>query len=368
MSTTPEIHRGLAGVVVDNTAISTVQQDTGSLTYRGYPAQWLAQSCSFEQVAYLIWHGELPDPQQLQAFCELERSQRLLDESLTTILRLLPQVSHPMDVLRTAVSYIGAGAPGSTDDTYDIAMKLLAKLPTVVAALHRRRHGASPIAPDPTLPFTANFFQMCFGTVPGPEVLRCYETSMTLYAEHGFNASTFTARVVTSTLSDPYSAVTAAIGALKGPLHGGANEVVMHMLTEIGSPDNVAAWVTDALAHKRLIMGFGHRVYKNGDSRVPAMAAALRELPEQPGTAELIATYFALQREVWQHKRLHPNLDFPSGLAYHLMGFDTALFTPMFVMSRITGWTAHIREQLEANSLIRPLSHYTGVPERALPA
>jgi citrate synthase len=368
MTNTPDVHRGLSGVVVDDTAISTVEQNTGSLTYRGYPAQRLADRCSFEQVAYLIWHGELPDPTQLTAFCELERSRRNLDQNLSTILRLLPQNSHPMDVLRTAVSYLGAAAADSNADTYRIAVDLLAKLPTVVAALHRHRRGEPLIAPDPTLSFTENFFHMCFGMVPEPDVLRCYETSMTLYAEHGFNASTFTARVVASTLSDTYSAVTAAIGALKGPLHGGANEAVLQALTEIGSPDNVAPWVVEALADKRLIMGFGHRVYKNGDSRVPIMAAALKKLPTKPETVELIATYHALQSEVWQRKHLHPNLDFPTGLAYHLMGFDTGLFTPMFVMSRITGWTAHIYEQFAANSLIRPLSHYTGVPERQLPS
>ncbi|MGH3545120.1 MAG: bifunctional 2-methylcitrate synthase/citrate synthase, partial [Mycobacteriales bacterium] len=346
---------------------STVEQSTGSLTYRGYPAQELARSCSFEQVAYLIWHGELPDTAQLPAFCELERSRRFLDKGLTTLLDLLPHDSHPMDVLRTAVSYLGSINRESQQHTYDIAVELLAKLPTVVAALHRQRHGLAAIAPDTTLPFTENFFHMCFGSAPESRVLRCFETSMTLYAEHSFNASTFTARVVASTLSDTYSAVTAAIGALKGPLHGGANEAVMHTLTEIGSPGNVAAWVSGTLADKGTIMGFGHRVYKNGDSRVPAMAAAMVKLPPKPDTDKLLATYHELQRQVWQHKQLHPNLDFPSGLAYHLMGFDTALFTPMFVMSRITGWAAHISEQRSANSLIRPLGHYTGVPQRQLP-
>ncbi len=365
MTDEPDIRRGLAGVVVDSTAISTVQPDTNSLTYRGYPAQQLAERCSFEQVAYLIWHGELPDPAQLRAFRERERSLRSLDERLAAILRLLPHQSHPMDVLRTAVSYLGATTgTAAAENTDDTAMRLLAQLPTVVAALHRQRRGERPIAPDPALSFAANFFHMCFGKVPEPVVLRCFETSMTLYAEHGFNASTFAARVVASTLSDIHSAITAAIGALKGKLHGGANEEVLHTLVEIGWPRHAAAWVGEALANKRTIMGFGHRVYKNGDSRVPTMAAAVEQLPPRPGTEELIATYHALESQVWQHKGLHPNLDFPTGLAYHLMGFDTALFTPMFVMSRITGWTAHIREQLDANSLIRPLSHYIGVPER----
>ncbi|SHM73182.1 citrate synthase [Streptomyces yunnanensis] len=212
---------------------------------------------------------------------------------------------------------------------------------------------------------------MCFGTVPDADLVRCFEISLVLYAEHSFNASTFTARVVTSTRSDLYSAVTAAIGALKGPLHGGANEAVMHMLDEIGDPGRAAEWLDAALAAKRRIMGFGHRVYRHGDSRVPFMQAALDRLVARaadPEASRLATLHAALRQAVLTRKGIHPNLDYPAGLAYHLMGFDTPTFTPIFVMSRITGWTAHITEQLAHNALIRPLASYAGPGQRAVPA
>lgn len=247
------------------------------------------------------------------------------------------------------------------------SLDLLARIPAVVALDQRRRRGLGPIAPDPALGFAENFFHMCFGEIPEPEVVRCFEISLVLYAEHSFNASTFTARVVTSTLSDLYSAVTAAIGALKGPLHGGANEAVMHMLTEVDDPARAAAWLDDALVSQRKIMGFGHRVYKRGDSRVPTMEAALRDLAARRGADRLMDLYDALRDAMIERKGIHPNLDYPTGPAYHLMGFDIPTFTPIFVMSRITGWTAHIIEQLAANSLIRPLSEYRGPRERPVP-
>ena len=224
------------------------------------------------------------------------------------------------------------------------------------------------IPPDPGLSFTDNFFQMCFGSLPDPEVSRCFEVSLVLYAEHSFNASTFTARVITSTLSDLYSAVTGAIGALKGPLHGGANEAVMVMLEEIGDPERAAPWLAAALAEKRTIMGFGHRVYKHGDSRVPTMQAALERLAAARDGHRLLELHTRLGRAMVETKGIHPNLDYPTGLAYHLMGFDTPTFTPLFVMSRVTGWTAHIVEQRAHNALIRPLASYAGPAERPVPA
>ena len=363
-----DIKRGLVGVVADSTAISMVNPETNSLLYRGYPVQELAASCSFEEVAYLIWHGELPSKGELAAFVQRERSLRAVPASLFDALGTLPTTCHPMDVLRTAVSFLGASNPDEDDGSRaaDLhkSIDMMAKLPTIVAFEQRRRRGEPPIAPDPDLPFAENFFHCCFGTVPEPEVVRCFEISLTLYAEHSFNASTFTARVITSTLSDIYSAVTGAIGALKGPLHGGANEAVMVMLQEIGDPENAAEWLHEALASKRKIMGFGHRVYKHGDSRVPTMRQALDELAPLKGADGLLALYDNLERAMLQEKGIHPNLDFPTGPAYHLMGFDIPTFTPIFVMSRITGWTAHVMEQLEANSLIRPLSAYSGPPER----
>ncbi|MEU2731044.1 bifunctional 2-methylcitrate synthase/citrate synthase [Streptomyces griseoviridis] len=375
MSTTaPAIHRGLAGVVVDTTEISTVVQDTNSLTYRGYPVQDLAARRSFEEVSYLLWNGELPDAAQLADFQARERALRPLDRTTTELLARLPETCHPMDVLRTAVSFFGAQDVTENDGSPAAhrakSLNLLAKLPTVVAADQRRRHGLAPIPPDPGLSYAENFFHMCFGAVPDQDVVRCFEISLVLYAEHSFNASTFTARVVTSTLSDLYSAVTAAIGALKGPLHGGANEAVMHMLEEIGDPRTVEPWLDEALASRRTVMGFGHRVYKHGDSRVPIMQEALDRLVSRaadPETTRLATLHAALRHAMLTRRSLHPNLDYPAGLAYHLMGFDTPAFTPIFVMSRITGWTAHITEQLTHNALIRPLASYDGRGERAVP-
>ncbi|MFL1430958.1 MULTISPECIES: bifunctional 2-methylcitrate synthase/citrate synthase [unclassified Nocardiopsis] len=365
------IRKGLAGVVVDTTEISMVDATTNSLTYRGYPVQDLAASCTFEEVASLLWDGELPDAARLRAFTARERAYRSLGRHTLELLRRLPETAHPMDVLRTAVSYLGADDPlgedGSPAADRVRAERMLARLPVVVAADHRRRRGLDPIPPDPGLDLVENFFHMCFGEVPATEVVRCFETSMVLYAEHGFNASTFTARVVTSTLSDIHSSVTAAIGALKGPLHGGANEAVMHTFEEIGTADRAEAWLEKALAEKRKIMGFGHRVYKNGDSRVPTMHAALETMAGLKGADELMELYRALERAMLDRKGIHPNLDYPAGPAYHLMGFDIPTFTPLFVMARITGWTAHIMEQQAANSLIRPLSDYTGREHRPVP-
>ncbi|NEA30227.1 bifunctional 2-methylcitrate synthase/citrate synthase [Streptomyces sp. SID13031] len=369
--TTTEIFRGLAGVVVDTTSISMVNQETNSLTYRGYPVQELAASCSFEEVAWLLWHGELPTAHELAEFQQLERNRRTLGRTVSGALNRLPEDCHPMDVLRTAISYLGADDPteGLDDRDHNLvkSIDMFAKLPTIVASEQRRRRGLEPVLPDPALGYAENFLKMCFGEVPPAAMVNAFEVSMILYAEHSFNASTFTARVVTSTLSDIYSAVTAAIGALKGPLHGGANEAVMHLLAEIGDSSNVESWLKQAFADKRKIMGFGHRVYKNGDSRVPTMTAELRKLTAHGEADELMATYDALAAAMLTEKGIHPNLDYPTGPVYQLMGFDIPIFTPLFVMSRITGWTAHVMEQLESNSLIRPLSSYIGPNQRQVP-
>ena len=368
----PDVHKGLAGVVADRTAISSVVPETNSLTYRGYPVQELAATASFEEVAYLIWHGELPDPAQREAFCELERSQRPLSASMLAVLSLLPSECHPMDTLRTAVSCLGAECPNEDDNSLAAnqakALRLMAVLPTVLAFDHRRRRGLDAPEPDSSLGFAANFLQMCFGTLPAPEVIRCFEISLILYAEHSFNASTFAARVVASTLSDIFSAVTGAIGALKGPLHGGANEAVMRMMLEIGEADRASEWLAQALAEKRKIMGFGHRVYKHGDSRVPTMKDAMLQMAAiSDGAERWVQMYDELERAMWDAKQIKPNLDFPAGPCYHMMGFDIPMFTPIFVLSRVTGWTAHVMEQLSDNSLIRPLSLYVGPDQRSVP-
>ncbi len=366
-----DIKKGLEGVVVDVTRISKVMPETNSLTYRGYPVQELAEICRFEQVAYLLWHGELPDAEQLRAFEARERAQRPIDERVMEVMRRLPTDAHPMDTLRTAVSALGLTDPERADNSpqanLNKAMRLLAQIPTVIAADLRRRKGQAPIAPRSDLGITENFFHMCFGEVPQAEVCKAFDVSLVLYAEHGFNASTFTARVVTSTGSDLHSAVTAAVGALKGPLHGGANEAVMHMLRSIGEPARAREWVLAELRDRRRIMGFGHRVYKRGDSRVPTMKTYLRRLAEAKGDTRWLEICDIVEETVVREKGIYPNVDFVTGPAYDLMGFETGLFTPLFVMSRITGWTAHIMEQAADNRLIRPLSHYIGPPERRVP-
>jgi 2-methylcitrate synthase len=368
----PVIYKGLAGVPVDYTAVSKVNSDTNSLLYRGYPVQELAASVTFEEVAYLLWYGELPDDTQLAEFEERERSHRGLDHEVKRIVDELPLTAHPMDVVRTAVSVIGASDPNTPDDSreanLDKAIRLFAKLPSIVTYDQRRRHELEFIEPRDDLGYSANFLWQAFGEAPELAVVNAFDVSMILYAEHSFNASTFTARVITSTLADLYSAVTGAIGALKGALHGGANEAVMHAFEDIGTANDAAGWLDAALAEKRKIMGFGHRVYKNGDSRVPTMRDALERMVEHYDRPDLLELYVALEQAMAERKGIKPNLDYPTGPAYHLMGFDTEMFTPLFVASRVTGWTAHIMEQLASNALIRPLSVYNGPDERHVPS
>ena len=368
----PTIYKGLAGVVVDTTAISKVVPETNSLTYRGYAVQDLAANCSFEEVAHLLWYGELPTPEQLELLCLRERAARRADRSLLSLLAKMPDNCHPMDVVRTAISYLGAEDPAEDDNSEKAnlakALRMTAVLPTIVAADFRRRRGQDPIAPQSDLGFAENFLNMCFGAVPEPAIVKAFEVSLILYAEHSFNASTFAARVVTSTLSDIYSAVTAAIGTLKGPLHGGANEAVMHDMLEIDDPDRAEAWMSEKLAAKEKVMGFGHRVYKNGDSRVPTMKQALLDVAAATDGEKWVQMYEILEKTMVSATGIKPNLDFPTGPAYFLMGFDVEMFTPIFVMSRITGWTAHIIEQGQSNALIRPLSQYSGVPQRTVVA
>ncbi|WP_142063834.1 bifunctional 2-methylcitrate synthase/citrate synthase [Pseudarthrobacter sp. B4EP4b] len=375
-----DIKKGLDGVVVDYTSVSKVNPDTNSLLYRGYPVQELAARCSFEEVAYLLWNGELPSQEQLTEFTARERAGRALDPVVKQVIDALPETSHPMDVCRTAASVMGARHPLAEDASREAnmakAIDLFAAMPAVVAYDQRRRHGQGVVEPREDLGYSANFLWMTFGEEQVPEVVEAFNVSMILYAEHSFNASTFTARVITSTLSDLHSAVTGAIGALKGPLHGGANEAVMHTFDEIGirpqesleeAAARAKAWMENALAQKKKVMGFGHRVYKHGDSRVPTMKAALDKMIAHYGRPELLGLYNGLEQAMEEAKAIKPNLDYPAGPTYHLMGFDTATFTPLFVASRITGWTAHIMEQLDANSLIRPLSEYVGPEERHLP-
>jgi len=370
-----DIKYGLAGVVTDDTAVSKVMPEINSLTYRGYKVQDLASQCRFEEVAYLIWNKELPNASQLKDFIALEKSERDLSEDLKSVIKRFNKSAHPMDTLRTAISFLGQ-EDDTTDDSspeglYAKAVRMYAKIPEMIAADYRHKQGKDPIGPDASLAFSENFFNMCFGEVPAPEVIKCFDISMTLYAEHSFNASTFAARVIASTTSDIYSAVTGGVGALKGPLHGGANEAVMHMLKEVGDPENARDWMLTALREKRKIMGFGHRVYRSGDSRVPTMTEAFEKMVAVIGSDEA-KKYWEMSRKLDEtmvsEKGIYPNLDFPAGPAYYLMGFEIPMFTPLFVASRITGWTAHVMEQLGDNKLIRPLSNYTGSAQRDVSA
>ena len=379
MTMTEEIRKGLVGVIADTTAISKVNPDTNSLLYRGYPVQDLASKKSFEEVALLLWTGELPTQEQLDDFIKLERANRALDPAVKTAIDLLPKDAHPMDVARTAVSVIGARHDDAenSDPSVELrkAKELFAAFPAVVAYDQRRRRGMDVIEPRDDLDYSQNFLWMTFGEEPAEEVVDAFRVSMVLYAEHSFNASTFTARVITSTQSDLHSAVTGAIGALKGNLHGGANEAVMHTFNEIGIDENESrekaaerakAWMEAALAEKKKIMGFGHRVYKSGDSRVPSMKEALDRMIDYYGRHEILGLYDGLEDAMTEAKNILPNLDYPAGPTYHLMGFDTEMFTPIFIASRITGWTAHIIEQRADNALIRPLSAYNGPDQREI--
>ena len=376
--TEQDIRKGLNGVVADYTAVSKVNPETNSLLYRGYPVQELAEHCTFEEVAYLLWNGELPNEEQFEEFRGGCMANRDIDEKLIQIINFMPIDCHPMDVLRTAVSYLGTEDPEKftpdSDHLRSIGRKLLAKLPTIVATDIRRRQGKEYIAPSKEKGFSENFLWMVFGDdekSPAniPSDIEAFEKTMILYAEHSFNASTFTARTIASTMSDGWSAITGAIGALKGPLHGGANEFVMHHMEEIGDPAQAEQWCMNKLKNKELVMGFGHRVYKKGDSRVPTMEAAFKKLaaehPEKDAQ-KWVEMYDIMAQTMYENTSINirPNLDFPSGPAYYILGFDIEFFTPLFVMSRITGWTAHIIEQFENNSLIRPLSAYNGPEER----
>lgn len=362
------VKKGLEGAVIDTTCVSKVNPDTNSLIYRGYPVQDLAENCCFEEVAYLLYYGELPNWNQLHEFKQKERSYRNISSLALQTMLSLPKQTHPMDGIRTGVSILGGEDPriweASREVITDKAMGLLAKIPTLVATHYRSKRGLKSIPPRTDLSISENFFHMCFGEVPQKEIVKAFDVSLILYAEHSFNASTFTARVVTSTQSDIYSATVAGIGALKGPLHGGANEQVMHMMIEIGGPEKAEQWMLDALAQKRKVMGFGHRVYKSGDSRVPTMKKYTQLVADITGQQKWMEMYHSLEKVMISKKNIYPNLDYPAGPAYYMMGFEIDFFTPIFVMARTTGWSAHILEQTENNRLIRPLSQYIGPAQR----
>jgi 2-methylcitrate synthase/citrate synthase II len=358
---------GLEGVIAGETAISTV---TGGLRYRGYPVTELAEKCSFEETAYLLLHGDLPTRSQLAQFQQRLAAPKL-PEQVSSFLKVAPENAASMDVLRTAVSMLALYDPEAADNSRAAnlrkAERLLAQIPIAIAEHYRASKGLAPVPCQPGLGFAANLLTMVRGSAPDEFERKAFDVSLIMYAEHEFNASTFTARVVCSTQSDLHSSIVAAIGALKGPLHGGANEKVMEVLLSSGGPDKAEAWIRAAIARKEKVMGFGHRVYKTGDVRAKALKDYARQATGRAGLSQWEEAAEIIERVLAQEKNLYPNLDWPAGRLYHALGLETPLYTPFFVASRVTGWSAHVIEQLDNNRIIRPRARYTGPDERTVP-
>lgn len=359
---------GLEGVIAGESAISTVAD---GLRYRGYPIGELVDKASFEEVAFLLLHGELPTAGQLQEFTGRERAARKLPAPLSELLAKLPRGTNSMDIVRTGVSILAHFDPEVADNGHAAnvrkAERLVAQIPLIVADSYRLAHGQQPIAPRADLSLSANFLFMLTGKEASAEDVKAFDMSLILYAEHEFNASTFTGRVICSTLSDLHSSIVGAIGALKGPLHGGANEKVMDVLRGIGGPGNVEPWLRAAFARKEKIMGFGHRVYKAGDVRAKIVKEFMAGFAKKKGAEQWEQMADQIEAIIGAEKNLFPNLDWPSARLYHALALDPVLYTPIFVMSRVTGWSAHVIEQLDNNRLIRPRSRYTGPAGRSVP-
>jgi len=360
----PVIARGLEGIVAAETNIGDVRGDIGQLIYRGYDINELAGKVTYEEVVYLLWHGHLPGRAELDELTTALRAERELPKGVIDFLTAAPKDAAPIDIMRTAVSMLGCyktTRPGvAMGEVRQTAIKLVAQIGIIAAYFHRARQGKDlpPVRKD--LSEAAHFLYLINGEVPTKEAEDTLDVAYVLHAEHGFNASTFTCRVVASTLSDMYSAISAGIGALKGPLHGGANEGVIHMLEEIGSPDKVDAFVEEALAQKKKIMGIGHRVYKVLDPRAPHLKAMAEKLSAQLGEPKWLQMSDRIATLMRERKGLNANVDFYSATVYYSLGIPTDLFTPIFAISRMSGWTAHVLEQLADNRLFRPLSAYTG--------
>ncbi|HZN33641.1 MAG TPA: citrate/2-methylcitrate synthase [Pirellulaceae bacterium] len=352
---------GLEGVIAGETAISTVE--TG-LTYRGYAIEDLAANSTYEEVAYLILYGELPTAAQAAAFRQRLGAAAAVPQEIIETLRRIPHAAPSMDVLRSAVSLLAHWEKEMGDNSHAANLRkterLLAQAPVIVAARQRLMTGQEPVAADPSLTLPANFLWMLRGQKPSPKQVEALDVSLILYAEHEFNASTFSARCVVSTLSDLHSGITGAIGALKGPLHGGANEAALKVLQEVGSPDRAEAWVRGALARKQKIMGFGHRVYKDGDPRAVYLKRLTAAVAAETGQHDMEKMAEIIESIVWSEKKIPPNVDWPCARLYHYFGLPADLFTPLFVVARIVGWSAHIIEQLDNNRIVRPRSIYKG--------
>lgn len=360
--------KGLEGVVIAQTSLSRIDGQRGELFYRGYNIHDLAENACFEEAAYLLWYGHLPNRAELEGFRARLANHRELPHAIKMMLPNFPKQATPMEVLRTATAALSMFDPtanqiDSVEGNMDKAIRLAAVFPTILAAFDRARDGLGPIEPDPELGHAANFLYMLHGIKPDPDSVRALDVYLTLLAEHGMNASTFSGRVTASTLGDMYSAVVSAIGTLKGPLHGGANQAVMEMLEEIGEEKNTKAYVLRALENKQRIMGIGHRVYKTEDPRVRhlrRLSAVLSMEVCEPKWHIISLRVEEVALPVLSRKDLYTNVDFYSASVLHCLGIPTDMFTPLFAMARIVGWTAHILEQYADNRLIRPRAEYVG--------
>jgi citrate synthase len=361
--------KGLQGVVAAETTISMVDGANGVLVYGGYPIEDLAENATFEEVCHLLWYGELPDREQLAALRRRFADALPVPDAALQVVRLVAPGSHPMASLRTAVSALSAFDPEAEQNSLEAAdrkaVRLTGQAMTLTAAIQRIRQGQEPVAPRADLSLAANLLYMIRGAAPDAIEERIIDAALTLHAEHGMNASTFAARVTAGTLADMHSAVTSGIGALKGPLHGGANEQVMKMLLDIESPDNAAQWVRDTLGAGRKVMGFGHRVYRTLDPRAPILMKLAERLTESAGNKRWLQISVAIQQTMREEmdrkgRQVHPNVDFFSASVYYTLGIPLDLFTNLFACARMAGWTAHIMEQMRDNRLIRPESTYLG--------
>jgi 2-methylcitrate synthase len=361
--------RGLEGVVAAETRLCDLDGRNGRLAYCGYDIDELARQASFEEVAYLLWHGELPTKAELDRFRVELAGARQIPPNLIEAFRLMPRDTDPMRVLQATVAVLGMHDPDTTDNSREAnlrkARRLTSQIATAVCAHHRVRSGEPPVVPAPDLSHAANFLYMLTGKRPSDVVARALDASLILYAEHELNASTFTTRVIAATLSDMHSAVAGGVGALKGTLHGGAGEAVMRTLIEIGRVDNVEPWADKALAEKRRLMGFGHRVYTAGDPRAAILRGMAEEACRQSGQGMWYDMAVRLHAKIHAAKKLIPNVDFYSAPLFYSIGIPVDLFTPVITVSRIAGWTANLLEQYDDNRLIRPRADYKGYPRRA---
>jgi len=364
MNSPSNLTKGLEGVVAATTRLSDVKGDVGELIYAGYNINELAGKVSFEEVAYLLHHNHLPSRAELDDLKSRLASYRDLPKGIVELLKTIPRWTPPMSAIRTAISALGCFDEHAEDTSMDAnrekAMRLIAQIPIVTAYFHRIRQRKSLLAPDAQLGEAANFLYLIDGEKPSAEKESTLDMCYVLHADHGMNASTFSARVTIATLSDMYSAITSAIGTLKGPLHGGANEGVIKMLQDIGTPDKVDAYIEECLAHKKKIMGIGHRIYKTLDPRAPHLKRMAQILSSKLGDSKWIQMSDRIAEIMLKKKNLNANVDFYSATVYYSLGIPTDLFTPIFAIARIAGWTAHVLEQLADNRLIRPESVYSG--------